>query len=212
MLRGLGPVACCGGYSWRSLVLCFGTDNFILGLSFVWPMRLVEYISDRNLGLEVQFCHDNISEFRISSRAVLFDDDMRVALMYNAKQDYHKLPGGGFEAGESPKMCLERELLEETGCSVELDMEIGLFYETRLKDSFAQFSYAFIGHVVRDMHRLSLTTLEKDFCFRLSWVDSGHTLDVLERDSPQTYSGKFIHYRDLCILRRASNLLGLDRL
>ncbi|MEO8862807.1 MAG: NUDIX domain-containing protein [Candidatus Saccharimonadales bacterium] len=54
---------------------------------------------------------------RRAARAVLLDDNAQVHMLNVSKHGYHKLPGGGIEAGEDILSALERELMEEVGCS-----------------------------------------------------------------------------------------------
>lgn len=54
-----------------------------------------------------------------SSRAIIKKDD-QVLLLYSKKLDYFMLPGGRIEKDESPKDCVKREVLEETGLNVDV--------------------------------------------------------------------------------------------
>lgn len=64
-------------------------------------------------------------EIREAARAVVFDENNFMPLLFVSKHNYHKLPGGGIEKGENKMQGLEREFLEETGCEIEVDREIG---------------------------------------------------------------------------------------
>ncbi|MET1249105.1 NUDIX domain-containing protein [Sporolactobacillus sp. STCC-11] len=57
---------------------------------------------------------------RKSAYAVIFkmNDFSKVALI-RAHSIQYFLPGGGIEIGESDAQCLKRELLEETGCTID---------------------------------------------------------------------------------------------
>ncbi|HCY20386.1 TPA: hypothetical protein DIC40_00645 [Patescibacteria group bacterium] len=52
-------------------------------------------------------------KIREASRAVIFDDNGQIPLLFVSKHNYHKLPGGGFEIGENKKEALIREAKEE---------------------------------------------------------------------------------------------------
>ncbi|KAH0840566.1 hypothetical protein FOPE_06049 [Fonsecaea pedrosoi] len=59
---------------------------------------------------------------RMAVRAILVNNtNDLIALIYIAKGNYYKLPGGGVEANEDHKLGVERETLEETGCRPRLD-------------------------------------------------------------------------------------------
>jgi ADP-ribose pyrophosphatase YjhB (NUDIX family) len=57
----------------------------------------------------------------VSSGAVFFDDDDRVLLVDPAYKKFWNLPGGGVDAGETPRAACVREVREELG----LDTSIG---------------------------------------------------------------------------------------
>ena len=57
------------------------------------------------------------NKFRKAVRAVVFDDENKVALINVLNRSYYKLPGGGIEESESMEDALKRECLEEIGSS-----------------------------------------------------------------------------------------------
>jgi len=63
---------------------------------------------------------ENVSEEEIKKylvrevgRAVVVDEDKKIALLYVSKENYYKLPGGGIEEGEDKISALKRECLED---------------------------------------------------------------------------------------------------
>lgn len=60
---------------------------------------------------------------RPAGRAVIFDDD-KVCLIHVGTHDYYMLPGGGIEDEDMPS-ALAREIMEEVGCEVTIDQEVG---------------------------------------------------------------------------------------
>lgn len=50
---------------------------------------------------------------RVSSGAIFFDDDGRVLLVDPVYKDFWNLPGGGVDAGETPRAACVREVGEE---------------------------------------------------------------------------------------------------
>lgn len=72
-------------------------------------------------------------EIRKSVRGVILDNDKNIALIYSQKLDYHTLPGGGIEPGETPQQAIIRECREETGCTVNIIQTLGIVREIRAK-------------------------------------------------------------------------------
>jgi ADP-ribose pyrophosphatase YjhB (NUDIX family) len=106
-------------------------------------MKLFLTIRDADTGAD--FPDPVIYKERSASRAVVFDRDRKVALLHATKKHYHKLPGGGIEAGEDIETALRRELSEEIGCSVQNIRELGIIEEYRNKFSLHQLSYCFLA-------------------------------------------------------------------
>ena len=44
----------------------------------------------------------------------------KIAIFYKSNKNEYKLPGGGMENDENPEEAFKREVLEETGCVVEI--------------------------------------------------------------------------------------------
>ena len=55
---------------------------------------------------------------RIGARAILFDGNSRVALVYEHRYHHYKLPGGNVEPGENLEQAVRREIKEEVGANI----------------------------------------------------------------------------------------------
>ena len=163
-------------------------------------MKLLKHIEDKH------FVDKNDTWKRSAARAIVFDDDGLMPLMFVSKFNYHKLPGGGIDKGESQKEACKRELLEEAGCKITIGKEVGIVTERREKWNFDQTSYCFLGKVVKkeDQH---LEKSEIDEGFKLMWVSLDDAIRILKKDKPQNYEGKFIQQRDLAFLEEAKKLI-----
>ena len=69
---------------------------------------------------------------RVSSSAVIIDEDKRILLQKRSDNKHWGLPGGGIELGETPEVCVQREVYEETGLHVEITCPVATY--TDMKD------------------------------------------------------------------------------
>ncbi len=166
-------------------------------------MKLVKTIQFKDLKPE------DIEKFEIrrAARAVVFDKDKNIGILYVGKHNYHKLPGGGLEGDESIGEALKRECLEEIGCNIETFGELGEIIEYRDKWSLEQHSYCYLANMVGDKGRPDFTQKEIDNGFEIKWVSLGEAIKLLESDKPEGYEGGFIQIRDSGFLKEAEKFL-----
>jgi 8-oxo-dGTP pyrophosphatase MutT (NUDIX family) len=168
-------------------------------------MKLLKTIIDSDIFPEAEDVnHDGYSK-RPAARAVLFDKKNQIALLYVTKNNYHKLPGGGVEKGETSEQGLARELLEETGCHAEILKEIGEIIEYREKYKLVNDSFCWAAKVVGNKVELGFMEDEIEEGFELNWVGLDEAISMLEKDEPTDYQGHFIKQRDLIFLKEAKN-------
>lgn len=145
----------------------------------------------------------NKKEFRESCRAVVFDDDGLIPLIFVSKRNYHKLPGWWIEPNEDKIEALKREFLEETGCEIEITTEIWMVIETNpIRDHK---SYCYIGQVISKWEA-SLTHDESFRWHQLKWRTIDEAIFLLENDIPIDRHWDRIIERDLFILKKAKEL------
>jgi 8-oxo-dGTP pyrophosphatase MutT (NUDIX family) len=141
---------------------------------------------------------------REAARAVVTDDDGRVALLHVVKYGYYKLPGGGIDAGESVTAALKRELIEEIGCAAEVTGEIGVVVEYRDRGDFRQASYAFTAHQTGEQQAPEFTAKELNDEFEMVWAaDLEDAIELVSEARPELYEAHHIQRRDAAILRAA---------
>ena len=138
---------------------------------------------------------------RPAARAVVFDTDGRIALLYVAKQGYYKLPGGGIEAGEDILAALERECREEIGCNIFVGESLGEVHEYRAQSLQHQISYCFTAQVDGPVGLPAFTPEEIADGFTLEWYVPEQAQMILESQTPDDYAGQFITLRDTAILK-----------
>ncbi|MGM0411416.1 MAG: NUDIX domain-containing protein [Bacillota bacterium] len=160
--------------------------------------------------------NDITYEVRKAARTVLLNNSNKIALLYVAKDNYHKLPGGGIEQGESIFSALKREVKEEVGANINILDDIGMIIEYR--DGFGkyptgqvQISYCYYSKVIGEFKGTSFTEKELSKDFKLKWVPLEEGLNIVKTDNPENCLGKFIHNRDLAFIKRAKEKFKNDK-
>ena len=147
-------------------------------------------------------------EVRLGARGIVIRADGKIAIFNKVNKNEYKLPGGGIEGDELPEIAFKREVLEETGCVVEIDKQIGVIEECKSKTNFKQVSYVFVGRVVEDTNKLNLTKKETTEGARLLWETPENALKLVTEcydnlvgsSYDSLYSSKFMVLRDRKIL------------
>jgi 8-oxo-dGTP diphosphatase len=105
-------------------------------------MELLKEIKDQ------YYSSDTTWKIRKASRAILFDYNDLIPLLFVSQYNYHKLPGGGIEEGENKSQALVRECLGEVGSDIEVNGEVGKIIEFRSKWDLKQISYCYYGKII----------------------------------------------------------------
>lgn len=169
-------------------------------------MKLICKITDRDIG-EEYFELEN-PRIRLASRGIVIRDDGKIAVFNKSNKNEYKLPGGGMENNESPEQTFKREVLEETGCIVEIIDNLGVAEEYKYQSNFKQISNVFVGKVIEDTKHLNVTQKEKDEGARLLWETPKKALELItncydkliKSNYESVYTTKFIVLRDRKIL------------
>lgn len=64
--------------------------------------------------------HIDAQGYQHFTRAILINEDDEVLIFWDKKKQLHTLPGGKCDTGETPDICVTREVAEETGISTQL--------------------------------------------------------------------------------------------
>ena len=165
-------------------------------------MKLLEEIKDQ------EFPKDKSKlKIREASRAILFDKNNLIPLLFVRKYNYHKLPGGGIDKKESRLRALVRECFEEVGSKVKANGEIGKIIEFRSKWNLKQTSYCYYGEIIYKGEP-NFTQKELDQGFEIVWLSMKNAIAKIKNDKPKNYEGSFIQKRDLKFLEKTENLLS----
>jgi len=150
---------------------------------------------------------------RQASRAVVFDNEQNIVLLHVTKKNFHKLPGGGIEPGESIVDALRRETKEEAGCEINNIKELGIVEEFRNKFGLHQISYCFIADLAGEKGQPKLEPDEITDGFTPVWMKLEEAIKILASETDiKDYEGKFIHVRDLTLLEEAKKFIDKNNL
>lgn len=169
-------------------------------------MNLICKVTDNDIGEKyIELEHPKL---RLASRGIVIRNDGKIAIFNKANKNEYKLPGGGIENNETPEEAFKREVLEETGCIVEIIEKLGVAEEYKSQINFKQISNVFIGKVIQDTNKLNVTQKEKDEGAKLIWETPERALELItdcfgklvKSDYESVYVTKFIVLRDRKIL------------
>ena len=163
-------------------------------------MELLKEIKDQEIE------EDNL-KIREASRAVLFDENNLIPMLFVSKYNYHKLPGGGIDEGEDQETALVREVLEEVGSEIKINSELGKIIEVRSKFNLKQTSYCYLGKIT-SKGKPNFTEKELSQSFKIVWLTLSEAISNVENDQPENYEGSFIQKRDLTFLKKAQEMLN----
>lgn len=170
-------------------------------------MKCIKTITDEDFDLEIKN-FDN-PRTRLGARGIVFNDKKEIAILNKSNKNEYKLVGGGIEENEDPTIAFKREVLEESGCKVEIDDCLGIIKEEKSQDNFIQTSYVYVAHVIEDTKELNLTTKEIDEGSKLLWLKIEDAINIIKdcenklipSKYENVYHTKFIVRRDYTILK-----------
>lgn len=139
--------------------------------------------------------------YRKAARAILLDSNKLTPLLYVSSMGFHKIPGGGIDEGENIKDALKREVLEETGCEIEITGEVGKIIEYRSEISLIQKSYCYTGEII-SKDSPNFTQKELDQGFKLVWLTIDEAIHNMTNEKVDEYHASFMHERDLTFLQK----------
>lgn len=141
---------------------------------------------------------------RNAARAIIFDENKLVALLYVSNEKYYKLPGGGIEDLEDFEKALERECLEEIGSSIDIVSELGSIVEYRKIFNLKQTSYCYLAKLKGKKGVSSFTKEELKKGFKPVWLPYKEALKILSNNIATSFEGKnYIVPRDITFLEEA---------
>ena len=169
-------------------------------------MELICKLTDTDIGEEYSEMEN--PNIRLGARGIVIRNDGKIAIFNKSNKNEYKLPGGGIENNEEPEETFIREVLEETGCIIEITKKLGITEEYKHKSNFKQTSYVFCGKVLEDTKQLHITKKEKDEGAKLLWETPEKALELITNcfdklvasSYESVYFTKFVVLRDRKIL------------
>ena len=164
-------------------------------------MCMLIKITDEDIG-EVSKNMNN-PRLRLSARGIVIREDGKIAIFNKSNKNEYKLPGGGIEGDENPEEAFKREVLEETGCKVEIIKELGTTEEYKSLDNFKQISHVFVGKVLEDTKQLNVTQKEKDEGAKLVWETLENALKLITESYDKLIASKYesLYHTRFIVLR-----------
>ncbi|NMC51626.1 NUDIX hydrolase [Candidatus Kuenenbacteria bacterium] len=175
-------------------------------------MELLKEITEKDLGISEETISETIKyKVRRAARAVVLDQENKVAIVWNGKEKHHKIPGGKIEEGEDIQEALRREIKEEVGCQAEMIGEVGCIVEFKNKFEELHFSYCYLARIKGEKGEPEFTEQEKEHGFQLKWESLDEAISLFGNDQPDGYWGKFMWRRDFDFLLKAKELLDNEQ-
>ena len=133
----------------------------------------------------------------ITSGAVILRDELdRIVIEKPNYRDHWLLPGGGVDAGEDPRQCAQREVLEELG----LDLEIGRLLAVDWLPSSAVLSAPMGVHFLFDAGVIPRAELEARIVPQAEELDGWDLIDEADAEILSPWGAARVR-RALAVLR-----------
>lgn len=152
-------------------------------------MICINRLTDNDFGLENKPL--NNPRHRYGARGIVLNSKNEIAVLYKKNKNEYKLLGGGIEEEEEPRVAFQREVLEESGCTIEIDEELGIFEEIKSQDNFIQTSYIYIAHLIEDTGMKHFT--EREICegSTLMWCNLEQAMILIKDSENKLVASKF---------------------
>lgn len=172
-------------------------------------MKLICKITDEDLGFsKIRF---NNPRHRYAARGLVFNKEGQIAILNKSKKNEFKLVGGGIEKSEKGETAFKREVLEETGCQIEIDKFLGICEEEKSLDNFKQTSYVYVAHVTNNTNSQHFTYKEQYEGSKLIWCDINEAMRLIQESTnkllPSNLDGPYSVYHTKFVIKRDYEIL-----
>lgn len=138
---------------------------------------------------------------RDTARCIMINSNHEICLLYSRTKDYFAIPGGGIEPGETLLQAVNREILEETGYTIDNIKPLGKIYEER-NNRITNTYFFYASPLTRSETHYMQDELEEDY--QLVWLPVEQAIKKLEtcfqnlkNHQFPSYKGSFINVRNL---------------
>ncbi len=169
-------------------------------------MKLLKTIYETDIGLKDKKL-DIDYKSRKATRVVVFNEKNEIALIYLAKEDFYKLPGGGIDDEEDAIDALKREVLEELGITVANIKKIGQILSYRNEIQTIQTDFCFTARFSKQVQDPEYTDFEKQFDFQTKWVKIDEAFKLFQTHKAKDYFGKFFNVRDRTLIEKVKDII-----
>ncbi|PVH71976.1 hypothetical protein DL98DRAFT_660320 [Cadophora sp. DSE1049] len=124
---------------------------------------------------------------RSTVRAILYNPlTHQIALIHVVKGNYFKLLSGGVEVDEDYAIAIAREIFEETGCKVAMDMDINKCFakSEEWRNDLHQISFCYVAKLVEDTSKPELMELEVFEGLSHHWVSVDEAIEAMKSAQP----------------------------
>ena len=163
-------------------------------------MKLLAEISEDSLGIGHFGQNGKDFVLRKSARAILINDEGKMAVQFLQTYAFHKLPGGGVDDGEIEEAAARREIQEEVGCACKIVRPLGVTIEYRNTEKRIQISYCYVASVIGTIGEPALEAGEIEEGQVTLWLAPEEALEKLKNDEPKKLEGHFILKREITFL------------
>ena len=145
---------------------------------------------------------------REAFRAVVFDEEDNIALLFVSQGNYFKLPGGGKEKGESTDAVLKRECQEEIGCDISVIAQLGKIVEYRKFCTLQQTSYCYVAKTIGSKGLPHFTPEEVADGLTTLWLPYSEATKLIAKNEATNLEGReYIVPRDIIFLEAAKQFV-----
>lgn len=131
---------------------------------------------------------------RETGKAIVLNDENKIALVGNEQNHFLQLPGGGIDAGEDIKSGIIRECLEETGFTAKIIDEVGCIDDYRSRDKKHCINYCYTVEVDGAKSDTKHTEDEANIGMYAKWVTIEEALGIFRRQKKELDDGKVTFY------------------